>query len=623
MGITNRERTTLLSTNNIPNKHRDQFFPEDYIKDMDYLDGKLGDLSEEIFESVPCIKSGTGVLTRTDNDTIDVTALYAWTYEGTIVRPIYRVGSSFDPDISAGDGIYFVKLIYSESETGTTRQKTYDASTYSPFTQDSSSYVIDQTAPTSTELCIGAFTVSGGNIVSVNLGVGSNKSPDAKFNTSNIKVADGSIDTAQLAPGVLSGSAGQITTKYRGAFTSAYLVSGDANRKGELFYNGIATSTVLGVANDPEDQEQEFPLSRVDNSQTTVNGSGQSVPTSLTESFRMTFTPSSDLALPSGENPALRQQRFGVYFNTVGSGYTQLTVALHDVNDILLTSTNVSFSGSEIVTGWNYFDLVYTLSAGQTYHVHVFTDTISAGASPVIADDPSTNLAFRQMYKPLAGKYGGTNSPDVFSVLDYQGNIVSSTNSSTADNIVTPGDGFAGEAGQTAQYQIMGVDFSNSIYWNSFTYENYWAVDLATGRIKAPPGLDVRDYFYEFNVTENVGDIDAKNILMHEADSSQVISVHDFVINTGRTLYTLADAATTIIGTAGGKYELMVVGEELKQADIWFDGTNANVVTFSNDISNSQSNAGTANIYVSGGNLTLENLLGASKEFAVFKKVTA
>ena len=184
----NRQRTTLKLNGLIPLKDKDQQFPEDYIQDMDYLDGKLGDLINDLVKNVPSLFYGVSNLALVSGTQISIPEVKGFVFdEKGILRPVYRaVIPNYTPDISAGDGTYYVKYKYAESDYGSQRQKVLVSETYYWETIDALDLFVDQSVPTlDTELCVGSFMVVSGNIISVDVG---SRSPVSYFNFGNISI---------------------------------------------------------------------------------------------------------------------------------------------------------------------------------------------------------------------------------------------------------------------------------------------------------------------------------------------------------------------------------------------------------------------------------------------------
>lgn len=99
------------------------------------------------------------------------------------------------------------------------------------------------------------------------------------------------------------------------------------------------------------------------------------------------------------------------------------------------------------------------------------------------------------------------------------------------------------------------------------------------------------------------------------------IGIIDAKLN--RTQYKILDTHDVTVGASydKGKYEIWVSDDPLISADVYFNGTDANTITVSGDVSGTQGNSSTLNIYVDGGNLKVQNNLGSDKIITVFQKL--
>lgn len=264
--------------------------------------------------------------------------------------------------------------------------------------------------------------------------------------------------------------------------------------------------------------ESQYPLSRVDQrSEDTVGN--YSVQTSLIEapSDIIPFTPTVGLLFSS------RFKRFGVFLKTRGSGYTDLVFDFHDSGNNLLFSRSIPYASLNDAGGagaWNYvshglLDNIYTLTPGSTYHVHCYVIGFTVGTTPVLGRSAGGVIAFRAMYRPEAG-VGVLTNPDrpFIQTIDGSNNLIPLI----AENGVNDDDTqpFAGES----KVEIMAADFSDTAYWESFTYQNYIAIDPATGRIKLKFNINYMQLFWSFNTVRAIADTDALTIKLATPDSS-------------------------------------------------------------------------------------------------------
>lgn len=89
----------------------------------------------------------------------------------------------------------------------------------------------------------------------------------------------------------------------------------------------------------------------------------------------------------------------------------------------------------------------------------------------------------------------------------------------------------------------------------------------------------------------------------------------------GADHYSVDDDVVQSISSLSGKFTVMVKGEELTSADVYYDGINVNVITVSNDVDDQDTDTKLC-IYVDGGQLVVKNRLGSTKEIAVYKLST-
>jgi hypothetical protein len=510
----NRIRTNLKRLLGVPVRDRDQYFPEDFDQDMDYLDGKRGDMWETILLACPSILKGTGIVSVISGTQISYTAAHGFARDakGIIREMAIAASGTIAPSLS-GDGVYHIKASYAEADYGSQRLKVYAPASYYPHTQDSATIVISQSAPTADELCLGGFVVNGGNITVAD---NAQRSTEAKFNSLVIELANQSVLTQHLDPSVL-GSLGSKITQFRGAWARIFDPTEFAptNEHGKLFYSNTALVTAAGGAQTRLVQEQAYPRSRLDQKQDSdLTGNYITLADSLSEAAqdKANFTPATGLLFSDLHN------RVGVYIKTVGSGYTHLRIVLHDASNNNLNQVDIPYADVAAVgaNAWIYADLPYNVTPGQPYHYHIYSLNFSGGSTCQIAKSAGNAIAFRELYKPSAGKYGGVNQADVVVIKDALDAATVSANPSTVDDITSPGEGFSSEVA----YDLMAVDFSNDLVWQSWGYYNYIGIDLLNGRIKLPNGLLIADHFWEGNIINTFDGIDARSILRNSSGES-------------------------------------------------------------------------------------------------------
>lgn len=188
----NRVRTTLKKDmSGVPFKNKDQYYPEDFILDMDYQDGKRGDILKSILRSIPCLLRTTGEIELIDPTTLKLPAVYGIVEDADlVVRDVLMPAmEEYRPSLS-NEGLNYVVIDYECKEINTvaypTRAKVYAADTYAWANEDSFNILItnDPLAIVG-KLCIGSFYVTGAAITSVGF---NGRSPIAQFNMDAIQI---------------------------------------------------------------------------------------------------------------------------------------------------------------------------------------------------------------------------------------------------------------------------------------------------------------------------------------------------------------------------------------------------------------------------------------------------
>lgn len=366
---------------------------------------------------------------------------------------------------------------------------------------------------------------------------------------------DASVTFAKLAPDVII-AINSKKTLYRGVFAPIYPKSGDTTgRLGTVFRTNIECSTAGGATQAITEQEQVNAVRRVDNKQEEYTND-YNVLASLSElsADKIPFSPTIGLLFSTAH------ARTGFYVKSIGSGYDAIRVMLHDDGNNVVAQGDVAIAN--IATGWNYVDVVGTLSAGVNYHYHIYLVNFGTGTTPVIGMNAVGTITHREMYKPSAGKYYGANGPDVVRILKSDGDPLVPYRAPNDDDITTPGTGYVGGSG----LDVMAVDLSNDTTWENWQYNEYVGIDLATGRVKLPSGYSISDYYVEFNTVVGISDIDAKNIMMH----GETWTVEDFLRakfpdNTSRMVIDTIDGTTPIGGVE-------VSGVKLNDGSVTSDG---------------------------------------------------
>jgi hypothetical protein len=313
---------------------------------------------------------------------------------------------------------------------------------------------------------------------------------------------DGCVEWVHLSSDARSKTA-QKLNKYRGAYARILPVTGDAtNRRGLVSLFPVNLTNDIGASLERFQQEQQYPVSRLDQKQETTS-SNYSVLTTLSEDTadRAPFTVSTGLLFATTHN------RVGLYVKTKGSGYTHLRIVLHDAGNNSLGSIDIAIADFADAS-WKYADITATLVAGQTYHYHAYVIGFTSGATPVLGSN-GTTIAFREMYKPQAGLYGSSSGASVVNILTESGTRLVPVHA--------PGDdtGF-----WSSGLDIMAVDFSNDTTWTNWEYYNHIGIDVVNGRVKFPSGMTIATYYLEFNTLLPIVNVDSRSIFLHEVGRS-------------------------------------------------------------------------------------------------------
>ena len=298
--------------------------------------------------------------------------------------------------------------------------------------------------------------------------------------------------------------------------SQAKLVPADTSyQKGRVYPTDTATSDRNGLANEREYQEQVYPRSRLDQKQETWNVGIYNTLTSINESglHRIQFSISNPATLLYAD----RHQRVGFYVTNKGTGYERLTVILHNSADTEMG--RASWQYAQIINGWVYFDIPVVLNYGETYHYHVISENLSGGTTAQLGTNNLGVPAFRELYRPLGGRYGGANTYDVIHVLDSSFVDLVPANPPNVDEIVNCGDGYS----SATALDIMAVNF-DALDWNTFTYNNYILVDLKKGRVKLPSSIlgttNVLNAHVTYNTVTAVDKLSSKEIYKHGTTQS-------------------------------------------------------------------------------------------------------
>ena len=322
---------------------------------------------------------------------------------------------------------------------------------------------------------------------------------------------DESIGLIKLKPEVKTGLTLKLTN-LRGPHAVIYPVPGDVTggKLATLMQRDVEIFTELGASQSGEDQEQEFPVNRVDQEQSDVSGPDYVCQVALTETAldKILFVPDGDYFFTDAFN------RLGVYVNTVGSGYTHLRFDLHDSGNTQQSFVEIPIG--DLTTGWIYAEFPASIVPGATYHGHAYCVGFTAGSTTRLATATGgTQVSFRELYLPTGGKFGTAATSDVVHFLNPDGTEIVAVRLTGDDDILVPGDGFIGETG----YDVMSANLSNQTFWENAEHREFILIDLLNGRVKLPAPLafgTAPDPIYaEYNLQEGQDAIDARNVLLH------------------------------------------------------------------------------------------------------------
>jgi len=493
----NRRRTTLKvdPITNIPLKDKDQFYPEDYIQDMDYLDGKLGDVLEDLLQEIPCIFQGTSSIVSAGGNKINIPEVKGFVKDSKgIVRPVYILPlNNYAPNFFDGDGTYYVKYKYIEEDYGAQRNKVFISDSYYWETIDSSQLVVDKVLPTGLQdvICLGSILVVGGNISSIGV---TGRSKYATFNFANIAPAEKSIIESWLSQEVQDklnaggGGGGVRVFKFRNLFTHAYMLD---DRRG-VFLRNITPDVSAFFCDDNGNPLSIFDIER---SATTfsrkavyrMTGSDNAV--GLKTSLSELNTDKIPFVWPSDIN-SVKHKWTRLRCHTVGSGYNNLRVIMHNSSDVELFNVLVPIGNLSAGAWFNVYFESNIFVAGGSYHIHVFVADGSYVSQPFLYTDVVDDLSagyFQVYYKPTAGRYSTSSNIHVPDFYFYNNVKVVNSRTGDSDNIIggLPPD----ERTNSSFVDIMPVDFSNDTVWNNWDYYGYIGVDCVTGRFKLPSGI--------------------------------------------------------------------------------------------------------------------------------------
>lgn len=313
----------------------------------------------------------------------------------------------------------------------------------------------------------------------------------------------------------------KITKFVNTSYVKLFPYNNSTNKIGKVLDELIHLTDINGEFHLFTNQEQEYTRSRLDQRQEIYNGGTYSTLTNINETHRITFQISNPTLIHSTD----KHQRVGFYIVDKGTGYQNLTVVLHDVDDNELVRS--SWDYNDLINGWVYFDLPYQLEFGDVYHYHIFCENFTGGQTALLGTNANGDIAFRELYKPQSGLYNNTNKQNLLIIYDENLNEIVNINSSNVDDIVNCGDGYSSETA----IDFMAVD-TDLIDINTFEYNNYILVDLKKGIVKFPTSLpyNINNTYVSFNYTKTIDDISTKEIKKYNVDVSLDDWINKFLV---------------------------------------------------------------------------------------------
>lgn len=554
----NRRRTTLKVEGGIPLKNKDQFYPEDYIQDMYYHDGKRGDMLGDILATIPCLFGNVGNIVKLDDTHVSIPVV-----EGIVVddkginRPI-KADAIPSYTITFDDGIYYVKYRYTEQDYGTERGKVYAQESYFWETIDSATLSITKDLPTINDICLGHIQVTGG-IIS---GVGTlNRTAPAVFKFSNMRPDDKSILEAWLSQDVqnkLNAAGGMASRVFRFRGGNASITQTDS-RRGTIIIDPIPDSESYFCKDDGSkltrfDVDQMYPTSRKAVFRLTGSDFAVGLKPALSEApaDKIPFT------FPAGLNSTTHKWT-RLKCHTVGSGYDNLRIIIHDDNDTELVNQLVPIGDLAVDKWFHIEDLANIFVGGAAYHIHAFVADGTYVSQPFIYTSVAGSMQeayFQVYYKPTAGLYP---SPDVINIVNKSGIPFIPARTISDDVII---NGLAPD--ERGEIDIIPVDFSNNGVWASWEYGTYVGVDCITGRVKLPAGYSLSEWgFAEFNFKLPM---DKTNDKFTQRYAAPTVSLRDFLDKFG--FLSLVDTPIEYTGHADEVVKVNASEDGLEFADM-------------------------------------------------------
>ncbi len=266
-------------------------------------------------------------------------------------------------------------------------------------------------------------------------------------------------------------------------------------------------------------QEQQNPVSRKFSSRIdSLNKEEATIPYSfdITKKIEATF-PS---GLYSSEGTPTHN-RVGFKLISKGEGYNKITVSLRNEANVELITGSIDYGDLPSEENWFYIELFFSNipeNAVYSYHLYVEETSVSL-VLPTIqtaVDEDFSEAYHKFYYKPEPGSYYDASGPSIMRILDIQGNPLVIPRTIWDD---TPGS-------DEDTLDFYPVDFSNDLDFETWEYEKYIGIDIFTGRIKFPIGLNPNNFYIEFNANLDHATLNSKGLKKH----NQNYSLEDDVI---------------------------------------------------------------------------------------------
>ena len=231
---------------------------------------------------------------------------------------------------------------------------------------------------------------------------------------------------------------------------------------------------------------------------------------------------------------------------TVGSGYTNLRVKIHNSTSAITLVDQLIPIGDLVADEWCYIEeVVATFTLGETYHYHVYIDGIvdpGPGNYPELYTNTAHSMeegCYQFYFTPTAGLFP---SADVINLLDSLGvDIIAAR--APGDDIVDGGV-FPDEDGTL---DVMSANFTDDGDWLAWENGDYFGIDALTGKIKFPASYVAPINYGEFNAKLYLTEINDKFIPSYEASTE---SLYDKIRTIPRIFIEHADTPNTYAGSS-------------------------------------------------------------------------